>query len=126
MNPAFDTYRVGTVLECVRHLVLALAIEERKRVRICVQQSLGEGVFTGLPLALASMRPILERMDWGTGLSDTEKFCAADFSLPKGASRPGAMIRLGEISGADVAQDDDVIIIIAPQNGSFSLSFSSD
>ena len=64
VNIKFDTYRVGTILECVRHLALALALDEGKRVRICVQQSLGEGVFTGLPLALASMRPILEKMDW--------------------------------------------------------------
>ena len=45
VNPAFDTYRIGTVLEMVRHTVLALAVEEGKRVRICVQQSLGEGMF---------------------------------------------------------------------------------
>lgn len=74
VNPAFDTYRVGTVLECVRHLVLALTIDQGKRVRVCVQQSLGEGAFTGLPLALAAVRPILERMDWGASLSDEEKF----------------------------------------------------
>lgn len=116
VNPAFDTYRVGTVLECVRHVVLALTVEERLRVRICVQQSLGEGVFTGLPLALASMRPILERMDWGSGLSESEKFCPADFALSKGVSRPESLVRLGEISGSDVAEDDDVIIVIAPQN----------
>ncbi len=38
VNPAFDTYRIGTLLEMVRHAALALAVEEGKRVRICVQQ----------------------------------------------------------------------------------------
>lgn len=44
MNPAFDTYRIGTILECVRSIALTLACDEGKRVRICVQQSLGEGI----------------------------------------------------------------------------------
>jgi hypothetical protein len=43
----------------VRHVTLALTAEEGKRVRICVQQPLGEGIFVGLPLSLASMRPVL-------------------------------------------------------------------
>ncbi|CAK9252426.1 unnamed protein product [Sphagnum jensenii] len=73
VNPAFDTYRIGTLLECVRTVVLALAGDCGLRVRICVQQSLGEGVFTGLPLALASMRPVLEKMDWGTQLREEQK-----------------------------------------------------
>jgi hypothetical protein len=40
-------------------MTLALTAEEGKRVRICVQQPLGEGIFVGLPLSLASMRPVL-------------------------------------------------------------------
>ena len=40
-------------------MVLALTVEEGKRVRVCVQQALGEGIFVGLPLSLSSMRPIL-------------------------------------------------------------------
>lgn len=43
VNPAFDTYRIGTILECVRTVSLTLAEDYGKRVRICVQQSLGEG-----------------------------------------------------------------------------------
>lgn len=116
VNPAFDTYRIGTMLECVRTTALALACDEGLRVRICVQQSLGEGVFTGLPLALASMRPVLERMDWGQRLSSDEKAQKGDNALQKGQSRKEAMIRFGEISGQEIAEDDDVIIVIAPQN----------
>ena len=64
VNPAFDTYRLGTMLELVRDIALAQAYDG-KRVRICVQQPLGEGIFVGLPLALASMRKVMEKMDWG-------------------------------------------------------------
>jgi hypothetical protein len=67
VNPAYDTYRIGTMLEMVRRMALTLAYQD-KNVRICVQQPLGEGIFVGLPLALASMRFVLEKMDWGTRL----------------------------------------------------------
>lgn len=44
VNPAFDTYRIGTLLEMVRTIALRLAEQRGLRVRVCVQQSLGEGV----------------------------------------------------------------------------------
>ena len=112
VNPAFDTYRIGTVLEMVRHAALALAVEEGKRVRICVQQSMGEGVFQGLPLALSSMRPVLERMDWGAQLAAGQKAQPGDVKAP----RDEAMIRFGQVGASEVRPDDDVIFVIAPQN----------
>ena len=39
-----DVYRVGTVLEMVRNIALNLA-QDGARVKVCVQQSMGEGVF---------------------------------------------------------------------------------
>jgi len=42
VNPAYDTYRIGTLLEMVRSVALALAEEQGLRVRVCVQQPLGE------------------------------------------------------------------------------------
>lgn len=113
VNPAFDTYRIGTLLEMVRNCVLALVDQKGMRVRICVQQSLGEGVFSGLPLALASMKPVLERMDWGPTLQPEQKFKMSDYQTP----RSEAFIRLGSIGKDQVAPDDDVFFIIAPQNG---------
>lgn len=40
----YDVYRVGTLLEMVRCIVMLLT-EDGKRVKVCVQQPLGEGVF---------------------------------------------------------------------------------
>lgn len=113
VNPAYDTYRIGTILEMVRSISLALAVEEGLKVRICVQQSLGEGVFAGMPLALASMRVVLEKMDWGTSLSAEQKAQAGD---SKNGGRSEALIRFGTIGANVLASDDDVIIVIAPQN----------
>lgn len=102
MNPAFDTYRIGTMLEMIRRMALTVAYQE-KNVRICVQQSLGEGVFQGLPLALASMRFVLEKMDWGERLGAN--------------AEPGQRrIRFGEVGKHVLSEDDDVCIVIAPQN----------
>ena len=62
-NPAMDTFRIGTVLELVRKVALAL-VDDGATVRVCVQGSMGEGVLAGLPLSLAGVRKILELMDW--------------------------------------------------------------
>ena len=123
VNPAFDTYRIGTLLEIVRDITLALAepnLSEQegegnrggKRVRICVQQSLGEGIFVGTPLALSALRPVLERMDWGDRLTEEQKFQRGDGEIP----RKEALVRLGRVGPDEIKEDDDVLIVIAPQN----------
>lgn len=112
VNPAFDTYRIGTILEMIRHIVLVLTCDEGKRVRICVQQSLGEGVFAGMPLALSSMRFVLEKMDFGSRLSPEQKANVNDNKN----RRNEALVRFGAIGKDQVAPDDDIVIVIAPQN----------
>lgn len=102
VNPAFDTYRIGTMLEMVRSMALGLVEERGLKVRICVQQSMGSGIFTGLPLAIASMRPILERMDWA--------------GVPYGNEDPNSVIRFGTVGPDQIKDDDDCILVIAPQN----------
>ncbi len=34
-------------------------------LQVCVQGSMGAGVFSGMPLALAGTRRLLDSMDWG-------------------------------------------------------------
>lgn len=91
-----DVYRIGTLLEGIRELTTALALDG-KRVRVCVQGSMGDGAFTAMPLQLAGVRRIMEMMDWGDG-------------------EPGTFVRLGSVGGSEVAADDDILIVIAPQN----------
>ena len=54
-------------------------------------------------------------MDWGGNLTDEEKFKSGDIQNP----RPEALIRLGVVGPNEIAEDDDVIIVIAPQNGKY-------
>jgi len=98
------------MLELVRDMALSQAYEGKK-VRVCVQQPLGEGIFVGLPLALASMRVVMEKMDWGVRPSTS-----ADGQESAG-TKSAAFIRFGAIGADQAADDDDLFIIVAPQNG---------
>ncbi|KAG0503443.1 hypothetical protein HPP92_003515 [Vanilla planifolia] len=97
LNPEMDVYRIGTLMELVRTLALSFA-DDGKRVKVCVQGSMGEGALAGMPLQLAGSRRILEFMDWGEyGAKDT-------------------FIRIGSIGSKDVDEQDDIFILVAPQN----------
>ena len=100
-NVEMDTYRIGTLLEGVRHLVNSLTADGR-RVKVCVQSSMGQGVFTAMPLALNGVRRILDTMDWGDDVNDLRD--------------ERQLLRIGSISAADVTADDDIFVLIAPQH----------
>ncbi|XP_013746759.2 adenylate kinase 5, chloroplastic isoform X1 [Brassica napus] len=97
LNPEMDVYRIGTLMELVRTLALSFA-DDGKRVKVCVQGSMGEGALAGMPLQLAGTRKILEYMDWG----DDETL--------------GTFVKLGAIGGKEVDEEDDLFILVAPQN----------
>uniref|UniRef100_A0A0R0ICA6 DUF1995 domain-containing protein n=1 Tax=Glycine max TaxID=3847 RepID=A0A0R0ICA6_SOYBN len=97
LNPEMDVYRIGTLMELVRTLALSFA-DDGKRVKVCVQGSMGEGALAGMPLQLAGTRKILEFMDWG------------DYGAK------GTFINIGSIGAAEVEEEDDMFILVAPQN----------
>ncbi|CAL0327818.1 unnamed protein product [Lupinus luteus] len=97
LNPEMDVYRIGTLMELVRALALSFA-DDGKRVKVCVQGSMGEGALAGMPLQLAGTRKILEFMDWG------------DYGAK------GNFINIGSIGAAEVDEQDDMYILVAPQN----------
>ena len=54
LNPEMDVFRVGTLLEMVREMAVGLA-QDGQRVKVSVQQSMGQGVFqvrAALPFSL--------------------------------------------------------------------------
>ncbi|CAL4997981.1 unnamed protein product [Urochloa decumbens] len=97
LNPEMDVYRIGTLMELVRELSLSFA-DDGNRVKVCVQGSMGQGAFAGIPLQLAGTRKILEFMDWGH----------------YGAK--GTFINIGAVGASEVDKEDDMFILIAPQN----------
>ncbi|XP_052200243.1 adenylate kinase 5, chloroplastic isoform X3 [Diospyros lotus] len=97
LNPEMDVYRIGTLMELVRILALSFA-DDGKRIKVCVQGSMGEGALAGMPLQLAGSRKILEFMDWG------------DYGVI------GTFINIGSIGAKEVSEQDDMFILVAPQN----------
>ncbi|KAK2450575.1 adenylate kinase family protein [Trifolium repens] len=97
LNPEMDVYRIGTLMELIRSIALSFA-DDGKRVKVCVQGSMGEGALAGMPLQLAGSRKILEFMDWG------------DYGAK------GTFINIGSIGAAEVEEQDDMYILVAPQN----------
>ncbi|MCO5584532.1 hypothetical protein L7F22_038460 [Adiantum nelumboides] len=97
LNPEMDVYRIGTLLELMRELAFSFA-SDGKRVKVCVQGSMGAGIFAGMPLQLAGTRRMLEVMDWGEYESK------------------GTFINVGSIGANHVTDGDDMFILMAPQN----------
>ncbi|GMN47170.1 hypothetical protein TIFTF001_016356 [Ficus carica] len=95
--PELNPEMVGTLMELVRVIALSFA-DDGKRVKVCVQGSMGEGALAGMPLQLAGTRKILEFMDWG------------DYGAI------GTFIKIGSIGAKDVDEQDDMFILVAPQN----------
>lgn len=67
LNPAMDTYRIGTLLEMIRELAYSLA-DVGLNTKILIQPSMGEGIFKSLPLALSGVMNIMQGMDWKEGI----------------------------------------------------------
>ncbi|KAL8129624.1 hypothetical protein V2J09_018779 [Rumex salicifolius] len=88
---------IGSLMELVRVLALSFA-DDGKHVKVCVQGSMGEGSLAGMPLQLAGTRKILEYMDWGE----------------YGAM--GTFVNIGSIGASEVEEQDDMFILVAPQN----------
>ena len=95
LNVSGDVYRVGTTLELVREVAAALA-RDGLRVKICVQRSMGTGVFQALPLSLSGVSKLLGMMDWEPG---TE----------------GMIDPSGGIGAAD-GEGADCFVLVQPQN----------
>lgn len=102
-NPSMDSYRIGTLLELVRSISVQLA-QAKKRVRVCVQGSMGVGIFTGLPKQLTGVATLLQRMDWQTGPGELYEGIVGEY------------VRFGAVGAEHVQDDDDCFLLIAPQN----------
>lgn len=101
LDPEMDTYRIGTLLELARHLASRIIEGTGRRVRICVQAPMGEGVLAGLPISLNGVRKLMEMMDWG---AQGEELQAKKF------------IGFGAVGADWVDKDDDVFVVLAPQS----------
>ena len=93
----------GTILELIRELTIH-QVQCGKRVKICVQQKMGTGAFKGLPISLNGCRVILENMDWGSEEGEENEGVV------------GTKVFFDEVGEHVVEPEDDVFILIMPQN----------
>jgi adenylate kinase len=108
LNMEMDTYRVGSLLEMVRVCALRFA-EGGLKTRICVQGSMGQGAFTGVPRVLSGVRQVLSMMDWDSGEGAAHEGVVGDEASE-------GLVRFGAVGAEEVAPDDDILIILAPQS----------
>lgn len=114
-NTAMDSYRIGTLLEMVRDVAIRLA-EENLRVRVCVQESMGQGIFTALPKSLSGVARLLQAMDWQASPGEPNEGMIGDFVRFGGVGKQHVMNQIMDENGNVIQHQDDVFLIISPQS----------
>ena len=114
MNPSMDSYRIGTLLELVRSIAITLA-EQNLRVRVCVQGSMGVGIFTGMPKQLSGASTLLQRMDWQSGPGEENEGMVGDY-INFGAVGKEHVVNAGEDQEGNQINQDDVFLLLCPQS----------
>jgi adenylate kinase len=106
--------RIGTLLELARAIAIRL-VEENLRVRVCVQGSMGVGIFTGVPKQLNGVATLLQRMDWQSGEGEMNEGMVGNYvnfgSIGKEHVVNGHVKENGE-----KVEQDDVFLLICPQS----------
>jgi len=114
MNPSMDSYRIGTILEMARTIAIKLA-EENLRVRVCVQGSMGVGIFTAVPKQLNGVAKLLQMMDWQAEEGEENEGMIGNYLNFGGVGKEHVVNAHTAEDGTKVEQDD-VFLIIAPQS----------
>lgn len=114
MNPSMDSYRIGTILELVRTMAIKLC-EQNLRVRVCVQGSMGVGIFTGVPKQLNGVSKLLQMMDWQSEEGEENEGMVGNYLNFGFVGKEHVVDAHVDADGKQVEQDD-AFIIIAPQS----------
>jgi adenylate kinase len=114
--PCFSIFctSIGTLLELARCIAIRLA-EQNLRVRVCVQGSMGVGIFTGLPKQLSGVATILQRMDWQSEEGEVNEGMVGDYVNFGAIGKNHVVNAHVDASGKQVAQDD-VFLLLCPQS----------
>jgi len=112
MNPSMDSYRIGTLLEVARSIAIKLA-EQNLRVRICVQGSMGVGIFTGSPKQLSGASTLLQRMDWQTNKGEENEGMLGDY-VNFGAVGKDHVVDARMDRRGNAIDQDDMFLLLCP------------
>lgn len=114
MNPAMDSYRIGTILEMTRAITIKL-VEQNLRVRVCVQGSMGVGIFTAVPKQLNGVNRLLQMMDWQAEEGEDNEGMLGNYLNFGGVGKEHVVNAHTAEDGTKVEQDD-VFLLVAPQS----------
>jgi adenylate kinase len=114
-NPSMDSYRIGTLLELIRCAAIRLA-EENLRVRVCVQKSMGVGIFTGVPKQLNGVARLLQAMDWQSDVGQENEGMVGEYVRFGAVGAEHVYNEERDANGVITQHQDDVFIIMAPQS----------
>lgn len=104
----------------VRQIAIRL-LENNLRVRICVQGSMGEGIFTGVPKQLNGVTKLLQMMDWQAEEGEENEGMIGNF-LRFGAIGKDHVVDAHTTEDGTKVEQDDVFILIAPVSSSTGVS----
>jgi adenylate kinase len=102
------------LLELVRTIAIRLA-EENLRVRVCVQGSMGVGIFTGVPKQLNGVATLLQRMDWQSEPGEENEGMLGNF-VNFGAVGKEHVVNAHTDAKGNRVEQDDVFILLCPQS----------
>lgn len=106
--------RIGTLLEMTRAIAIRLC-EQNLRVRVCVQGSMGVGIFTGVPKQLSGVAKLLQMMDWQSNEGEENEGMVGNY-LNFGSVGKEHVVNAHVTDDGRQVEQDDVFIIIAPQS----------
>ena len=107
-------YRIGTILEMVRTMAIKLC-EQNLRVRVCVQGSMGVGIFTGVPKQLSGVSKLLQMMDWQSEPGEENEWMVGNYLNFGFIGKDHVVDAHVDAEGKKIEQDD-VFVIVAPQS----------
>ncbi len=89
--------------------------EQNLRVRVCVQGSMGVGIFTGTPKQLSGASTLLQRMDWQSNEGEENEGMVGNY-VNFGAVGKEHVVNSGFDRRGNKVEQDDVFIILCPQS----------
>lgn len=102
------------MLELIREIAIKL-VEENLRVRICVQQSMGVGIFTGLPKSLGGVSKLLQMMDWQSEEGEENDGMVGNY-LNFGHIGKDHVVNEHVLDDGTKIHQDDVFLLVCPQS----------
>jgi adenylate kinase len=90
-------------------------LEQNLRVRICVQGSMGVGIFTAIPKQLNGVSKLLQMMDWQSEEGEENEGMVGN-SLNFGYIGKEHVVDAYTAEDGTKVEKDDVFILIAPQS----------